>query len=1030
MGNFLQKLGSLPKPDQDMPGYTHLVDVSKLLFFGNRRSPACGYFDHVVSTCVPMNRRGMPAPDLTTCNVYFEEGVVNNADDGVERATQCILSAVKEVSMSIHSHKRTLVHCDDGLSRSCVICCAYAVLCEGWAAADAVDYAQERNRMDRCCADQFVMHNKAFIDIVRDLEKHRCKVLADCLSASASPNCTLLQLVRQECQTKQLLALIWKHWHRPRGYMDVPGYTSLPHISPFLCFGNLCSPAFGSFDEVVSTCTPTNQRGLPEPKLTTVDIPFHDGEGRETVEGIKRATDWILYAVGVVAKRISAGRRTLVQCDYGQNRSGAICCAYAVLCARWPADEAVAYVRERNCMDRRYMNQHAMGDERFVEIVKDLAKHRDRICADVCKGAVFDVTEQIILKLVWRRCQDQQLLRDVLQHWVKPQGCKDWPGYVPIPDISPLLFFGNVRSPAHGHFEEVISTCVPTDLTGNHAPELTTFRAYFGDREGSETANDVAIVTRCILRAISVVARALRAGQRTLVHCEKGENCSAAICCAYAVLCVRWTTKDAVSYIRERSLADRRYSLQRTLHNKNFIAVVDELEHHRDCICAEACTDVLSEEVLLRMLLQRCEDKQILPLVFEHWRRVDGREDMPGYAHLPEISPLLFFGNMRSPACGDFDEVVSMCVPADQRGSPAAWLSTVVIFPDHFNGDGAAEYEEFILQYILLAVEAVTKAIRAGKRTLVHCECGQDRSGVICCAYAVLCMQWSGNNAVKYVRDRNHADRRYLKQFSQANFKFKDLMKVLEKRRSKTYTSFGSGMVSEFVIPKLVRQLGHDQQVLISVWSHWRRPEGYEEMPGFAHLPDISPLLFFGNMRSPACGNFDEVISTCMPADRRGEPAPMLTTFNIPFDDGEGRETDEGVEIATQCIMHAVTVVAEAISAGRRTLVHCEYGQNRSGVICCAYAVLCMGWTAKNAVKYIRERNCADRRYTDQCPMHNRKFIEIVNVLQKYCEKVSTGVNTVVSTQAFLKLVWQRHKDEKLLIIALECWRRPSGTPC
>ena len=160
-------------------------------------------------------------------------------------------------------------------------------------------------------------------------------------------------------------------------------------------------------------------------------------------------------------------------------------------------------------------------------------------------------------------------------------------------------------------------------------------------------------------------------------------------------------------------------------------------------------------------------------------------------------------------------------------------------------------------------------------------------------------------------------------------------------------------------------------------------PWGCDEMPGFAHLAAFHPLLFVGNERSAACADFGCVVSTVEPRDRDGAPAPQLTTDAIHFPDGQGGETADGTERARRCISDGAGVVAAALAAGKRTLVHCSWGQNRSGAICCAFAVRHGGWAdAGAAIAYMRERNHAERHYNGQQPpggpMHNGVFNEIV----------------------------------------------------
>lgn len=159
--------------------------------------------------------------------------------------------------------------------------------------------------------------------------------------------------------------------------------------------------------------------------------------------------------------------------------------------------------------------------------------------------------------------------------------------------------------------------------------------------------------------------------------------------------------------------------------------------------------------------------------------------------------------------------------------------------------------------------------------------------------------------------------------------------------------------------------------------------DGTEDVPGFATLPRFSRLLAVGNRNSAANGDFDVVISTVVPRDQDGEEDASLSTHQILFDDGLGTETKEGIAFAKERILEGAGLVAAAVQAGRRTLVHCEWGQNRSGSICCAYAVLYQGWAAKDAIAYLRKQNRNERQYEGQHPMCNRVFNKLVRELER-----------------------------------------------
>lgn len=163
-------------------------------------------------------------------------------------------------------------------------------------------------------------------------------------------------------------------------------------------------------------------------------------------------------------------------------------------------------------------------------------------------------------------------------------------------------------------------------------------------------------------------------------------------------------------------------------------------------------------------------------------------------------------------------------------------------------------------------------------------------------------------------------------------------------------------------------------------------PKGDRDIPGYAHLPAFHQLLHCGNERCAAREHFGAVISAVMPKDLQGKPAPELTTYAVHFDDQHGQESTEAMTTARRCIVEAAAVVHQAMSNGKKTLVHCQWGQNRSGAICCAYAVVYQGWSAEASIKYMRECNRRDRRYDGQQPpggpMCNHVFNQILVELE------------------------------------------------
>ena len=213
------------------------------------------------------------------------------------------------------------------------------------------------------------------------------------------------------------------------------------------------------------------------------------------------------------------------------------------------------------------------------------------------------------------------------------------------------------------------------------------------------------------------------------------------------------------------------------------------------------------------------------------------------------------------------------------------------------------------------------------------------------------------------------------------------------------------------------------------MWAADQGP-GCADVPGVSHLKDIDPLLWVGNEIAAAHGKYEVVVSTVVPRDWQGRRAPQMSTHAVHFADGQGSETRQGIAFAKSCIEQGAAHVKSAIEAGKTVLVHCvsaagaqlqlfrqdfaaraaaaavqgvcgcdvcrratpsvraqAWGQNRSCAICCAYAVLHRGMSAQDAIRYMRERNLAERSYAGQQPpggaMHNRVFREIIGELER-----------------------------------------------
>lgn len=161
----------------------------------------------------------------------------------------------------------------------------------------------------------------------------------------------------------------------PRGSADRPGHAHLAQIHEFLHVGNEIAAAHapdGYFRCVVSTVPPRDRNGRRDERLATHALFFEDGLGRETIAGEGVAKRQIVRGAAVVKAALDNGERTLVHCAYGQNRSTAICIAYAVLHKKWEAGDAAEYICEMIVTQRRYAHPAPCSNPVFLRLVAEL----------------------------------------------------------------------------------------------------------------------------------------------------------------------------------------------------------------------------------------------------------------------------------------------------------------------------------------------------------------------------------------------------------------------------------------------------------------------------------------------------------------------------------------------------------------------------------------------------------------------------------------------------------------------------------
>lgn len=119
---------------------------------------------------------------------------------------------------------------------------------------------------------------------------------------------------------------------------------------------------FGGFDTLV-LCAQEIQEGT-WPDVKVLRAPNDDGPPPTGFE-IMIAR----LAAGAVVRELGAGKRVLVTCRQGRNRSGLVS-ALAMVMLGWPAEAAIRRIRERR--------RDALTNEHFVRVIESFARRLQR----------------------------------------------------------------------------------------------------------------------------------------------------------------------------------------------------------------------------------------------------------------------------------------------------------------------------------------------------------------------------------------------------------------------------------------------------------------------------------------------------------------------------------------------------------------------------------------------------------------------------------------------------------------------------
>lgn len=167
----------------------------------------------------------------------------------------------------------------------------------------------------------------------------------------------------------------------PHGNRDRPGHSALKRFHPALCVGNeiaasLAVEAKRPFAYVLSTVSPLDVATLEAtPSLSSTVLRFPDKTGAEKDKDVVLARKMILDGARDLHRGLATvpkDGRALVHCAWGQNRSVAICVAWAVIYKNWTPQDAIRYARDQCDLQRTYRHRRPLHNERFVEILRSL----------------------------------------------------------------------------------------------------------------------------------------------------------------------------------------------------------------------------------------------------------------------------------------------------------------------------------------------------------------------------------------------------------------------------------------------------------------------------------------------------------------------------------------------------------------------------------------------------------------------------------------------------------------------------------
>jgi protein-tyrosine phosphatase len=145
----------------------------------------------------------------------------------------------------------------------------------------------------------------------------------------------------------------------------------------------------------------------------------------------------------------------------------------------------------------------------------------------------------------------------------------------------------------------------------------------------------------------------------------------------------------------------------------------------------------------------------------------------------------------------------------------------------------------------------------------------------------------------------------------------------------------------------------------------------YEDMTDAENVTKIRSGLYMGSKDGASEPGFDLVVSAAeewKAEPKRGIAVMYVPLRDIPFDfERYPHEVMELVDVAGR--------IAEQVRAGRKVLIFCNMGMNRSGLMT-ALTLLHLGLSPESAINAVRRRH--------PCALSNDSFVEAIKYAREH----------------------------------------------